>query len=175
MNFGEQFKKIRKEKNLTQEQVAAQLHVSRQAVSNWENNKNLPDIEMTIEIAKVFHVSLDSLILGDDEDGSDSNMVSKLIKDGSETRRAKFNLVSICIGALLLIMGAECLIIKANTVECIDSAGILHENFFLLPVGFLFLFCGHLVIFASGISTILRNIVSKRKERKKMNELTENY
>lgn len=55
MNFGEQFKKIRTEKKLTQEQVASQLHLSRQAVSNWENNKNLPDIEMVVDIARTFN------------------------------------------------------------------------------------------------------------------------
>lgn len=164
MNFGEQFKKIRKDKNLTQEQVATQLHISRQAVSNWENNKNLPDIEMTIEIAKVFHISLDQLILGDE---SENNMASKLIKDGSETRRAKFNLVAVCIGTLLLVMGAECILIKAHTVEYIDSAGFLHENFFLLPIGFLFMFCGLLTFLISGISTVIRNALSNYRNWKK--------
>ena len=48
MNFGEQIKNIRSERKLTQEQMAAQLNVSRQAISNWENNRNLPDIEMLI-------------------------------------------------------------------------------------------------------------------------------
>ena len=51
MNFGEQIKKLRKQKNLTQEQMASQLGISRQAVSNWENDRNLPDIEMLISIA----------------------------------------------------------------------------------------------------------------------------
>ena len=163
MNFGEQFKAIRKEKKMTQEQVAEQLHVSRQAISNWENNKNLPDIEMTIQIARVFQLSLDRLILGDD---AQSNMASKLIQDGSETRRARFNLISICIGTLLLVMGAECIWIKAHSVEYIDAAGILHENFFLLPIGFLFLFCGLLTFLIGGISSVVRRFLAKRREKK---------
>ena len=44
MDFGEQIKSIRQKEKLTQEQFAMKLNVSRQAVSNWENNKNLPDI-----------------------------------------------------------------------------------------------------------------------------------
>ena len=44
MSFGEQIKNIRKKEKLTQEQFAIRLNVSRQVVSNWENNKNLPDI-----------------------------------------------------------------------------------------------------------------------------------
>ena len=98
MNFGEQIKKLRKQKNLTQEQMASQLGISRQAVSNWENDRNLPDIEMLISIAVTFQISLDDLILG----GRDmNNMTEKLIKDGSENRRAKMNLISTCIGAAL--------------------------------------------------------------------------
>ena len=46
MEFGDQIRNIRKKENLTQEQFAIKLNVSRQAVSNWENNKNLPDIGM---------------------------------------------------------------------------------------------------------------------------------
>jgi transcriptional regulator with XRE-family HTH domain len=86
MEFGEQIKLVRTSRNLTQEQFAGKLNVTRQAVSNWENNRNLPDIEMLIQISAEFHVSLDQLILG----GTDMNkMTEKLIRDGSETRKAK--------------------------------------------------------------------------------------
>lgn len=62
MNFGDNIKKVRTERNLTQQQMADKLLVSRQAVSNWENDRNLPDIEMLINIALTFEVSLDELI-----------------------------------------------------------------------------------------------------------------
>lgn len=164
MNFGEQFKKFRIDMKLTQEQVATQLHISRQAVSNWENNKNLPDIEMIVDIARTFHLSLDQLILGDE---AENNLTEKLIKDGSETRRAKLNLVSVCIGTMLLIMGAGCILIKANSVEYIDANGILHENFFLLPIGFLFLFSGVLTFVFAGITNMFRSLREKIKARRK--------
>ncbi len=163
MNFGEQFKKIRTEKKLTQEQVASQLHLSRQAVSNWENNKNLPDIEMVVDIARTFQLSLDELILGD---SAENNMTAKLIKDGSDTRRAKLNLSSIFIGAVLLLMGIGCIIIQAFSVEYTDAAGYLHENFSLLPIGFLLLFCGLLSFLIAGIVTVLHTIIAKRKIQK---------
>ena len=59
MEFNEQIKRLRKENNLTQEEMAKKLNVTRQAISNWENNRNLPDFEMIILIAKTFGVSLD--------------------------------------------------------------------------------------------------------------------
>ena len=89
MDFGEQIKSIRKKENLTQEQFAIKLNVSRQAVSNWENNKNLPDIGMSILMSNVFQISLDQLIKGDNHM---NNMTEKVIKDGSETGRAKYNM-----------------------------------------------------------------------------------
>jgi transcriptional regulator with XRE-family HTH domain len=113
MEFGEQIKSVRTSRDLTQEQFAGKLNVTRQAVSNWENNRNLPDIEMLIQISTEFHVSLDQLILG----GTDMNkMTEKLIKDGSETRKAKMNMVSTIIGAALMLVGFVCLIIKSHDV-----------------------------------------------------------
>lgn len=159
MNFGEQFKKIRTEMKLTQEQVATQLNVSRQAISNWENNKNLPDIEMIVTISEVFHLSLDQLILGGDT--APNNMTEKLIHDGSEVRRAQLDMITVCVGASLLIMGIGCILIKAFSVEYIDANGYLHENFFLLPIGFLLIFCGHIAFWVAGI----RKVIQSLKER----------
>ena len=48
MEFNEQIKRLRKENNLTQEEMAKKLNITRQAISNWENNRNLPDFEMII-------------------------------------------------------------------------------------------------------------------------------
>lgn len=156
MNFGEQIKNIRKEKNMTQEQMANILNVSRQAISNWENNKNFPDLEMIIKISKLFSLSLDKLILGDDD-----NMAKKLIKDGSEVRLVKMNMITIIIASFLLFIGTLFLIIKGINVEYIDSNGILHENFFLIPIGFLFIFSGFITFLVAGLKKII-SIIRKK-------------
>lgn len=159
MEFSEQIKALRKENNLTQEQFAQKINVTRQAVSNWENNKNLPDIETLIRISGIFHVSLDQLITG----GEDMNkMTEKLIEDGNEGRTAKMNLVSSLIGCFLMIIGMVCILIKANSVEYIDAQGILHENFYLLPVGFLLMFAGLIVILTTFCVYLVRRFRKKR-------------
>jgi transcriptional regulator with XRE-family HTH domain len=161
MNFGKQIKQIRTKEGLTQEQMAQKLNVTRQAISNWENDKNLPDLELLIQIAQVFSLSLDQLILG----GNDmNNMTEKLIKDGSETRRAKFNMVSIAIGAVLLLIGVGCIILKGMTVEYIDAEGVLHENFFLIPIGFLFMFSGFITFVVTGIRGFINRFKAKNNE-----------
>lgn len=158
MNFGKQIKEIRLSNNLTQEQMANKLNVSRQAVSNWENNKNLPDLEMIITISNIFSLSLDNLILGGSEDMN--NMTEKLIKDGSELRKIKLNLIMISIATGLLLVGILLIILKGMTVEYIDAQGILHENFFLLPLGFLAIISSMITFFVVGV----KNLFSKREK-----------
>lgn len=160
MDFGEQIKTVRTDNGLTQEQMALRLHVSRQAVSNWENNKNLPDIGLLIDISKTFNVSLDKLITGDEKM---NNMTQKLIKDTSETRRAKFNAVCVCVGFALLLLGAALLGIKAASVEYVDAQGVLHENFFLLPAAFLLLFCGVLSFAVAAGGSLLAMLRDKQQ------------
>lgn len=65
MDIGSRIKSLRTEQGMSQEQLANQLHVTRQTVSNWENNKNYPDFGTMVEISDLFSVSLDTLIKGD--------------------------------------------------------------------------------------------------------------
>ncbi|HEM2793075.1 TPA: DUF3955 domain-containing protein [Streptococcus suis] len=149
MNFGQQIKDLRKKKGLTQEQFALKLNVTRQAVSNWENDKNLPDLELLILMSSVFSISLDHLILG----GTDmNNMTEKLVKDGREGRRTQMHLTITIIGSFLMLLGFVCFVIKANSVEYVDAKGILHENFYLIPIGFLFLLVGGMTSLISAIT-----------------------
>ena len=62
MNIGNQISAIRKEQQLTQEQFRSLFHVTRQTVSNWENEKSYPDLQMLIDISNQFEISLDTLI-----------------------------------------------------------------------------------------------------------------
>ena len=75
MNIGNQISTIRKEQQLTQEQFGALFHVTRQTVSNWENEKSYPDLQMLIDISNQFEISLDTLIK------EDSKMVKTIDKE----------------------------------------------------------------------------------------------
>lgn len=67
MEIGSQIKKYRNIQGLSQEQLAEKIFVTRQTVSNWENEKNYPDIHSLLLLSSVFEVSLDQLIKGDIE------------------------------------------------------------------------------------------------------------
>lgn len=65
MNLSENLKKLRREKNLSQEQLAKMINVSRQAVSKWESGKTYPDIDNLILLRDIFNVTLDDLIINE--------------------------------------------------------------------------------------------------------------
>lgn len=62
MNIGSQISKLRSENHLTQEAFGELFFVTRQTVSNWENEKSYPDLQMLIDISNRFGISLDELI-----------------------------------------------------------------------------------------------------------------
>ena len=65
MNIGNQILNIRKEQQMTQEEFGKLFHVTRQTVSNWENEKSYPDLQILVEISNRFDVSLDTLLKED--------------------------------------------------------------------------------------------------------------
>ncbi len=62
MELSEKIQKLRKEHNMTQEQFAEKLFVSRTAVSKWETGRGMPSMESLQMIAKLFHITLDELL-----------------------------------------------------------------------------------------------------------------
>lgn len=62
MNFSENIKKLRKENNLSQEELAEKLNVSRQSVSKWESNSAYPEMDKIIQISNMFNVGIDELL-----------------------------------------------------------------------------------------------------------------
>ncbi|HFU3728998.1 TPA: helix-turn-helix domain-containing protein [Streptococcus suis] len=57
-------KKLRTGQNLSQDDLAEKLYISRQAVSKWENGEATPDIDKLVQLSEIFGVSLDYLVLG---------------------------------------------------------------------------------------------------------------
>ena len=73
LGFNNKLKELRKEKNISQEQLAKELNISRQAISKWESGKAYPDIDNLILLRKIFGVSLDELIMEEEEKVEENN------------------------------------------------------------------------------------------------------
>ena len=65
MNFSEKLIELRKEKGLSQEDLAYELEVPRQIISNWETNLTMPDVQSLLKLSKLFQISIDDLLDND--------------------------------------------------------------------------------------------------------------
>jgi len=85
MNLSDNLKKIRKDNNLSQEQLAEKLGVSRQSVSKWESNQTYPEMDKVLQICQMFNLNVDELLnrnLKEVKDKKDSkNSINKYIDD----------------------------------------------------------------------------------------------
>ncbi len=86
MEFGEKLQKLRKDKGLTQEELAEALYVSRTAVSKWESGRGYPNIESLKEISRFFSVSVDNLL-------SSEKLLSIAEKENKSNIRNMCNLI----------------------------------------------------------------------------------
>ena len=85
MNLSDNLKKIRKDKNLSQEQLAEKLGVSRQSVSKWESNQAYPEMDKVIQLTKLFNLNMDELLNQDisetTKEKQSKNILNKYIEE----------------------------------------------------------------------------------------------
>ncbi len=94
MELGNKIKYYRGEKELSQEELAERVYVSRQTISNWENNKSYPDINSIVLISEIFGISIDNLIKGD---------VEQMKEEINSEEVKKLNFYASMMGILMLV------------------------------------------------------------------------
>lgn len=110
MQLGQAIAQIRKERGLTQEAFAKMFSVTRQTVSNWENEKSYPDLSTLVKISDEFNVSLDVLLKGD----------FRMVKDIDKKIKKQPYYIGIIIG-LVIIAVALFSFIYANDKSISDT------------------------------------------------------
>ena len=151
MEFNEKLQELRKNKGLTQEELAKILYVSRTAISKWESGRGYPNIESLKEIAKFFEVSIDDLLSGE-----------KLI-DIAE-KENKSNIKSICnlsfgivdLFSLLLVV----LPLYPNTIEGFVYSVSLLNYTQISSINLIIYWVMFVSLFAIGI---IKNILIKTR------------
>ena len=78
MTLGEKLQQLRKSRGLSQEHLAAQIAVSRQAISKWELGEAMPDTENVVQLSKIFDVTTDYLLNDDYENDNDSSRIKEM-------------------------------------------------------------------------------------------------
>ena len=98
MEIGKQIKKYRTEMGLSQDKLAEKIFVSRQTISNWENNKNYPDVKSLLLLSSLFNVSLDMLVKGDLE-----KMKEKIKEEDITSFKKQSNIFAVFLVAMILL------------------------------------------------------------------------
>lgn len=158
-------KKIRKEKGITQEQLAEVLNVSGRTVSRWETGSNMPDISILVSIAEYYKVSIPEIIDGERKSEKMNNEVKETtlkLSDYAEAinQRIKKRLLVLTLVALLGM--AAFVVIEASGL---DTANSIYERIASVGLG---LNLGMLVVFVMYFSGILGKIKARRMIRKEM-------
>lgn len=115
MKLGQTIVQIRKEHGLTQEDLAKEFNVTRQTVSNWENEKSYPDLFTLVKISDTYHYSLDRMLK---EDIDMTEAMNRSIQLGNEAKNNRKR--NLCIG---LVGCLFCLLMVVLSI--VESSGTL--------------------------------------------------
>ena len=134
MEIGSKIRNARNEAGFTQEKAAEKLGVTRQTISNWENNKSYPDIISVIKMSDLYSISLDSLLKEDQTMIKHLEESTNVVK--SQNRKSRIITVGIYVVAWVVLIALYWLSegIKNGPVLNLDASGFsLLTFFFILP------------------------------------------
>lgn len=128
MNFGEKLQLLRKARGLSQEALAEQLGVTRQAVSKWELGDATPDLENVVALARFFGVSTDYLLLTEQEETTSEKPAATALRDAGFVHRL-LGWIGLGIGSLswLIIWVLSTMIQAKEQVEVYNANANCYE------------------------------------------------
>lgn len=109
MKFSDKLKKLRNENNVTQEELAEKIFVTRSAVSKWETDKGYPAIDSLKMLSKVFNVSIDELV-------SDEDVENNCLLEKNKAKKMYFIAIAMLAATTVTSLLANFLKIKALTI-----------------------------------------------------------
>lgn len=115
MTFGQKIKKLRNENNLTQEELAEKIFVTRTAISKWETDNGYPSIDSLKTISNLFNVSIDDLV-------SDADIENSKLIDEKNARKMYFVAIAFLSLTVLFTLLAYFLKVYYFNIVSIASA-----------------------------------------------------
>lgn len=102
--LGARLQALRRQANLSQQELAERLHVSRQSISKWELGTAKPDLDNMIRLSELFGVSLDELVLGKTQNRQEIPQNSAQPVENAKTKRRKRMRLCLLAGVLCLVL-----------------------------------------------------------------------
>lgn len=163
MEFNEKLQGLRKEKGLTQEELAELLYVSRTAVSKWESGRGYPNIESLKDISKFFSVSIDDLLSGE-------KLLSIAEKENKSNIRGMCDLLYGIVDLLSFMLIA--LPLYPNTIDgFIYSVNLLNYKE-ISPVILRVYWIAFVLLFIIGVAEVVLTKSKKEKANKSVTEIS---
>ncbi|MCR5787784.1 MAG: helix-turn-helix domain-containing protein [Bacilli bacterium] len=125
MTLGQRLTKLRKDKNLSQEEVAEKINVTRQTVSKWELDQSLPDVDKLIPLCELYEISTDMLLRGDEQVKDNLKGDTYINDEYVKRKRAK----TICVSLFLFVL-ALIWVVVMDSFNAPDS--IIVSGFFII-------------------------------------------
>ena len=129
MNLGERLFELRKAKNLTQDDMAEKLNVTRQTVSKWETNQSTPDFDKIMPLCELFEIGVEELLTGKKEEQREEKKEEKVLTR-QEVKERSAKIVS---GSVFIYIAAVAFIAIAVGVQ--HTNPIIASAVFLLLIG----------------------------------------
>lgn len=159
MEIGTRIKELRMNKSLSQEALANELNVSRQAVTKWENNTSKPSTANLLALCEIFNISLNELV-------SDKVDVKKVEK-GGWLEDGKLKIVLFVSSAISLLLSISAVINNRRNLPPRNAIGFADAETGIIVLGtptYLYLLCGFTaVLIIITIIVFLRSIIKKRR------------
>ncbi len=148
---GEFISLLRREKNLTQKQLADKLHVSDKAISRWETGKGYPDVGSLVALSEFFGVSVNELLAGERIENeilpemAEKNVIGAMKSQENAVRKKKLQMVIISVLFCILLLPAaiptfiyfiDTAIIMASFENATEFIGLLTVGFLIAATGF---------------------------------------
>ena len=163
MEFNEKLQGLRKEKGLTQEELAEVLYVSRTAVSKWESGRGYPNIESLKDISKFFSVSIDDLLSGE-------KLLSIAEKENKSNIRGMCDLLYGIVDVLSFMLIA--LPLYPNTIDgFVYSVNLLNYKE-ISPVILRVYWIAFVLLFIFGVAEVVLTKSKKEKANKSVTEIS---
>ena len=130
MKIGVKLKEARLQAGLTQENVAEDIQVTRQTISNWETEKSFPDIVSVIKLSTLYNISLDKLLKGDEEMIEHLEKSTNIVKSNQKLIIAIIANVMMIIAFILfngLIISNQYLIMGGSALGIIGTCYLFYQ------------------------------------------------
>ena len=130
MEIGKKLKNARIEAGLTQEKAAEKIDVSRQTISNWENEKSYPDIISVIALSDLYSVSLDELLKGDQKMAEHLEESTNVVKSNQKLTGAillNIILMILLIALNMLLPEGTYYLVIVFCVVIMSSSALLYQ------------------------------------------------